>query len=168
MRANQVSEIIKTAHAEASVVATLRRAGKGLGVSLGILCGGIVSVFYAILAISAVETLTRFIGIDANGLMFYVTLFVTVFFTNIGTYAFTTEVPLHLTRTKNTTVQILAHILSSTTATFVKTLELSRDPILELLPIDNVWVAFFIITIPFVIIVYTVTRRSKEEKPVQA
>jgi len=149
-------------------VATLKRAGKGFGVSLGILVAGIVSVFYAVLAIVAVETLIKYIGIATNGLMFYVVLFVTVFFTNVGTYAFTTEVPLHLTRTKNTAVQILAHILSSTTATFVKTLELSREPVLEIFPIDDVLVAVFVVTIPFVIIVYTVTRRSKEKKAAHA
>jgi hypothetical protein len=142
----------------------VKHALKGLGVSITILVAGIASVFYAILVAVAIETLIDRAGIDMTGLVFYVVLFATVLFTNIGTYAFTTEIPMHLTRTKNTGLQVLAHVLSSTTATFVKTLELSREPILKLLPINDVSVASLIIAVPFIIIVYTVTQRSKQEK----
>ena len=145
-------------------MAALKLTGKGFGVSLGILVAGVISVLYAVMATAAVETTVKYIGLDSSGIMFYIVLFITVFLANVGAYAFTTEVPLHLTRTKNTAVQILAHLLSSTTATSVKALELESKPILDLLPIDNVGVAILIILLPFVIIAYTVTRRSKEKK----
>jgi hypothetical protein len=41
---------------------------------------------------------------------------------------------------------------------------LESKPVLNLLPIDNVGIAILIILIPFIIIAYTVTRRSKEGK----
>ncbi|MGD8546300.1 MAG: hypothetical protein PVH12_09015, partial [Candidatus Bathyarchaeota archaeon] len=130
----------------------------------GILVAGVISVFYAVMATAAVETTVKYVGINSSSITFYIVLFITVFLANVGAYAFTTEIPLHLTRTKNTTVQILAHLFSSTTATFIKTLELESKPVLNLLPIDNVGIAILIILIPFIIIAYTVTRRSKEGK----
>ena len=106
------------------LVFNLTRVGKGLGVSFGILAAGIVSVFYAILTSITLETIIadlEIVGfkIPKVGTISYIVVFLSLILTNVATYAFTTEIPMHLTRKKNSFIQFLAHILSSSVSAFI-------------------------------------------------
>ena len=138
--------------------------GKGVGVSFFLLVTGVISVLYGAFVPLMVDIIMGGPFEDENDMMYLLDLFIVLLFTNVGTYAFTTEIPLILTRKSNSAIQFLAHILSSTVATFVKELEDFWIMYLPDLNISNILIAIFYLVFPFIIVLYTMIRRFKEKK----
>ena len=122
---------------------------RGFSVSLGILAVAIFAIFYAAWLPATVFSVMEFLEISMEEWMLLVLI---IALSNAEAYVFVSAVPLYLLRERNSFLQFLAHVLSSTTAAGVALLV--KDPLPNLSWLESPLVAGLYLALPFIIIVY--------------
>jgi hypothetical protein len=145
-------------------VTDLKGVGTGVSVSFGILAAAVLSVLYSLYIPDAVRVATDHFDIHLESVW---TILVVLIFSNIGTYAFTSEIPSYLLRERHALIRSLAHVLSSSVAfAFGYLVFQDMEKPFPIPPgfLDSPLVAGLYLIFPIIIILFAGLRASKGEK----